>query len=160
MPKFDPNDPRKYLNAQQPDLFAPVNSLLPDSGSRTQFATGAVRDAQPGKGHFMDIPPIALQKLARRFEDGAAKYGRLNWQKGIPLSSFQNSLTRHTLAAAAGLTDEDHLGAILWNAAVWAWTEQEIEAGRLPKSLDDLPFRRRILGTLEALTNDPSFPTP
>lgn len=160
MPKFDPNDPRKPLYAQRPDLFAPVDPSLPDSGARTQFATGAVRENKAGKGRFADIPPCALRSLAKRFQDGEPAHGRGNWMKGLPLSSYQDSATRHILEAAQGHTDEDHFGAALWNIAAWQWTEQEIEAGRLPKSLDDLPFRRRILGTLEALTNDPSFPTP
>ena len=132
----------------KPDLFAPTDRLgpapvLPDSGSRTSFGTGAVRDAQPGKGHFADIPVCALEAIAKRFEDGSVKYARGNWMKGIPLSSYQNSLQRHMLKAAQGHTDEDHFGAMLWNAACWLWTEREIEAGRLPRSLDDLPFRWR-----------------
>ena len=62
--------------------------------------------------------------------------------KGIPLSRYQDSLMRHTLAAAEGKTDEDHLGAVLWNAAAWAWTEEAIASGKLPATLKDLPFRQ------------------
>lgn len=116
-------------------------STLPDSGDRTNFSTGAVRDAMQGKGLPSLIPPQAIIRLARRFEDGAAKYSRNNWMKGIPLSRFQDAIQRHLLAAAEGKTDEDHLGAVLWNAAAWIWTEDEIAAGRLPAELDDLPYR-------------------
>jgi hypothetical protein len=119
-------------------------NILPDSGVRTEFATGAVRENKAGKGRFADIPPCALHSLARRFQDGEPTHGRGNWMKGIPLSSYQDATNRHTLAAAQGHTDEDHFGAALWNLACWQWTEQEIEAGRLPKSLDDLPFRRPL----------------
>jgi hypothetical protein len=116
---------------------------LPDSGKRTVYGTGAVRDASEGKGHFRSIPPVALRKLAERFEAGAKKYSDGNWRKGIPLSHYQDSATRHLLAWAEGKTDEDHMGAVLWNAACAAWTEEAIRNGDLPVELDDLPFRSR-----------------
>lgn len=122
-------------------ITANTDSALPDSGDRTNFSTGAVRDAMQGKGLPSLIPPQAIIRLAKRFEDGAVKYSRNNWMKGIPLSRFQDAIQRHLLAAAEGKTDEDHLGAVLWNAAAWIWTEDEIAAGRLPAELDDLPYR-------------------
>jgi len=115
---------------------------LPDSGERTAFTTGAVRDASLGKGIPSMIPPTAIRRMGKRFEDGASKYGAGNWMKGIPLSRYQDAIMRHTLAAAEGQTDEDHIGAILWNAAAWAWTEEAISSGALPKELDDLLFKR------------------
>jgi hypothetical protein len=63
--------------------------------------------------------------------------------KGIPLSRYQDSLTRHILAWAEGDKSEDHVGAVLWNAAAMDWTEQQIAAGKLPAALDDLPYRAR-----------------
>ena len=117
---------------------------LPDSGARTEFATGAVRDASPGKGLPSMIPPEALRRVALRFEDGAKKYGPNNWQKGIPLSRYQDAIMRHLMAWAEGKTDEDHLGAVGWNYCAVLWTEDEIKAGRLPAELDDLPFRIRL----------------
>ena len=127
------------------DLIEEVEEAptLPDTGDRTNFETGAVRDTMAGKGLPCLIPPEAIRRLARRFEDGAAKYGRDNWQKGIPLSRYQDAILRHTLAAAEGQTDEDHLGAVLWNAAAWIWTEDQIAAGNLPGSLNDLPYDQR-----------------
>lgn len=119
-------------------------SPIPDSGTRTNFSTGAVRDAATGKGLFSRIPPIALRKLAIRFEDGSIKYPDgehgPNWMRGIPLSRFFDAIQRHSISAAEGKTDEDHLGAVLWNASAWAWTENEINEGRLPVTLNDLPF--------------------
>jgi hypothetical protein len=116
---------------------------LPDTGTRSEFTTGAVRDAMSGKGLPSQIPPEAIRRLALRFEDGASKYGVQNWMQGIPLSRYVDAISRHTLAAAEGLDDEDHLGAVLWNSAAWIWTERQIIEGRLPAELDDLPFRRR-----------------
>lgn len=124
-------------------IEAEPTSVLPDSGERSEFNTGAVRDAMSGKGVPSLVPPAAIRSLSRRFEDGATKYGRDNWLKGIPLSRYVDAIIRHTLAAAEGQTDEDHLGAVLWNAAAWIETERRIQCQQLPESLDDLPYRER-----------------
>ena len=115
---------------------------LPDSGSRSKFETGAVRDAAAGKGHFSDIPPCALRAIAKRFEDGAAKYERGNYRKGIPLSRYFDSAMRHLLQWSEGDDTEDHAGAVLWNMACGLWTLEAIQAGELPGTLNDLPFRK------------------
>lgn len=118
-----------------------LSAYLPDSGARTEFTTGAVRDAMAGKGLPSMIPPIAIRAMARRFEDGAAKYGNLNFQRGIPLSRFVDSIYRHLLAWSEGDETEDHGGAVLWNMAVAMWTHEQIQDGSLPETLNDLPYR-------------------
>lgn len=122
----------------QPDA---EDGVLPDSGARSEYATGAVRDASDGKGMPHMIPPIAIRKMAKRFEDGAKKYARNNWMKGIPLSHYQDSAMRHLMQWSEGDESEDHMGAALWNLACAAWTEDAIQKGELPAELDDLPFR-------------------
>lgn len=118
-------------------------SELPDSGARTEFDTGAVRDAMAGKGLPSCIPPLSIRRLAKHYEAGAKKYALHNWMQGIPLSRYFDALIRHSLAAAEGKTDEDHLAAIMWNAASFMWTEEMIERGELPKELNDLPYYRK-----------------
>ena len=118
-------------------------TTLPDSGDRTEFATGAVRDIGKGKGLPSEIPPIALTRLARHCEAGAKKYGIGNFRKGIPLSRLYDSAFRHLLAASQGDNTEDHLAAVLWNVSVWMWTDAEISAGRLPADLNDLPYQEK-----------------
>lgn len=100
-----------------------------------------MRDGGDGKGLPSCIPPVALRALARRYADGAAKYGHGNWLQGIPLSRFYDAILRHAMAAMEGDTSEDHLGAVLWNAASWLETEARIRDGRLPRQLDDFTFR-------------------
>jgi len=94
-----------------------------------------------GKGWPSEIPPVAIRKMAKRFEDGGTKYNRGNWRLGIPLSRYYDAIWRHSMDWAEGKTDEDHMGAMLWNCACAAWTEEAIACGRLPKELDDLPYR-------------------
>tara|TARA_Y100001938_G_C8047858_1_gene409973 strand:- start:1068 stop:1430 length:363 start_codon:yes stop_codon:yes gene_type:complete len=111
---------------------------LPSSGSMSEFSTGAVRDAMLGKGMPSLLPTEALRMASRRFEDGANKYGRGNWKKGIPLSRYVDSINRHLWAYIDGCQEEDHLGAVIWNSMCLAQTQKWIETGRLPGELDDL----------------------
>ena len=115
--------------------------VLPDSGARSEFETGAVRDASEGKGLPSNIPPDFIRSVARRFEDGAIKYSAHNWMKGIPLSRYIDSTMRHLLHLMEGDTSEDHVGAIGWNAAAFQWTDAQIKSGKLPAELDDLQYR-------------------
>jgi len=113
---------------------------LPDSGARTAFETGAVRDSMEGKGFPSMIPTCAIMAMAKRFEDGATKYGADNWRKGIPTSRYCDSAYRHLMQCRDGDTTEDHFGAVLWNMACWLWTQNKINKGELPKELDDINY--------------------
>ena len=120
-----------------------IESVLPDSGARSDFGTGAVRDASLGKGLPSLIPTEALRAVARRFEDGATKYGRDNWQHGIPLSRYIDSLERHLWSFRDGDTSEDHGGAIVWNAMCLVQTKHWIKEGKLPNDLDDITIKTK-----------------
>ena len=65
--------------------------ILPDSGERIEFETGAVRDTTTGKGRYDLLSPIAIKRLAQHFENGGLKYKDRNWEKGIPLKRFLDS---------------------------------------------------------------------
>ena len=110
-----------------------------DSGARREFGTGSVRDVRAGKGRYDLLPPYVIDRLARHFENGAAKYGDRNWQKGQPLSGYLDSALRHTFNLLDGMTDEDHAAAAMWNIGAFIWTQREIAEGRLPAELDDMP---------------------
>lgn len=155
------------------------SSEIKDSGDRTKFSTGAVRDLHDGKGRFDLMPldivsrviqyyqdpsieddgyfapcdvfslihkfkidgdaqhlyvaishfiyymlegntePKALYSflldLAKHYENGAKKYGENNWQKGLPLHSCIDSALRHYTKFQAGMKDEPHHVAFVWN---------------------------------------------
>ena len=126
------------MGAEQLEFDFMNTSVLPDSGARSEFDTGAVRDAMSGKGMPSLIPIEALRLVAKRFEDGATKYGRDNWKKGIPLSRYVDSLYRHLWQFMEDDTKEDHAGAIVWNAMCLIQTKADIDNGKLPESLNDL----------------------
>ena len=92
---------------------------IKDSGDRTQFETGAVRDMHSGKGRMDLLPMSALIELSKHCEDGAEKYGEHNVDKGIPQHSLCDSAMRHLTKYMRGDQDEDHLRAAAWNI-MWA----------------------------------------
>ena len=89
--------------------------MIKDSGERTEFSTGAVRDMQGGKGDMLSLPMAALLRLSVLYQEGAKKYGRFNYLKGIPVSSFIDSAERHLAKYIAGWDDEDHLASAAFN---------------------------------------------
>ena len=48
--------------------------MIVDSGQRTEFTTGAVRDMHENKGDMASIPWEAILRLSRHYENGAKKY--------------------------------------------------------------------------------------
>ena len=111
---------------------------IKDSGNRRAFETGSVRDMAGGKGRYDLIPPEALRRLAVHYEKGAIKYGDKNWQKGQPIHVYTDSMLRHAQKVLARFEDEDHLAAVMWNAAAIIYTRGAIRSGDLPESLEDL----------------------
>ena len=109
-----------------------------DSGKRQDFGTGSVRDCREGKGRYDLLPPYAIYRLARHFENGAKKYGDKNWTKGQNLSRYLDSALRHLFCYLGGSRSEDHLAAVAWNALAYIETENRIERGMLPKELNDM----------------------
>ena len=108
---------------------------LKDSGTRREFESGAVRDMAEGKGDMVALPNAAILRLSKHYETGAIKYGRWNYTKGIPVSSFLDSALRHLFKYLDGWDDEDHLSAAAFNVL----GAMEMEAHH--KELIDLPNR-------------------
>lgn len=124
----------KRINA-----IPPVNPIIKDSGTRSQFDTGAVRDGQTGKGRMDLLPVRAIMEVAKVFEEGARKYEPRNWEKGIPLSRFMDSGLRHAMKWLRGDRDEPHLAQACWNFLCLLDTQARIQEGVLSAELNDLP---------------------
>lgn len=92
---------------------------IKDSGERTTFSTGAVRDMHSGKDRMDLLPWAAIIEVSKHCEAGALKYGTHNVDKGIPTSSLMDSAMRHAAKYLDGQEDEDHLLAAAWNL-LWA----------------------------------------
>jgi hypothetical protein len=108
-------------------------------GPAREFSTGATRQNASGKGMPVLTCPYADDELAKHFEGGAVVHGPRNWEKGLPVSEYINSLVRHINAFKRGETDERHDRAILWNAHCLVSTLAKLSVGLLPPELDDMP---------------------
>ena len=97
--------------------------MIKDSGERTEFSTGAVRDMKDGKGRFDLLPWYGIMEVSKHCEEGAKKYGEHNVDRGIPLHSLVDSASRHLAKFMAGECDEDHLRAAAWNI-LWALNQR------------------------------------
>lgn len=87
-----------------------------DGGERISYGEGnAIREPSTGKGRHDLITPFGINRLAKWYELGAAKYADRNWEKGMPYSRYIGSAFRHLLAFMMGKEDEDHLAACAWN---------------------------------------------
>lgn len=109
--------------------------MICDSGKRTEFVTGAVRDLGEGKGDMVSIPWECILRLSRHYEAGAKKYRRFNFRQGIPLTSYLDSALRHTAKYMSGCDDEDHLSAAVFNLLGAMLVEQNTP------ELMDIPMR-------------------
>ena len=115
-----------------------------DSGERENFSTGSRRDTRIGKGRYDLIPPSAMRRIAKHYENGAAKYGDRNWEKGQPISRYIDSSLRHIYCYLEGEQQEDHVAAAIWNLMAIIHTTEKVEAGTLPAALDDLNAKEEV----------------
>ena len=116
-------------------VFGEDKPTIKDSGDRTEFGTGAVRDLHTGKGRMDLLPWKAIMQVSKHCENGAIKYGEHNVDRGIPAHSLIDSGMRHAAKFIAGETDEDHLVAAVWN---FLWL---LEMRATHPELMDIPWR-------------------
>ena len=128
MPK---NDYMKRLQEQRRQLS------IKDSGERTVFETGAMRDMHAGKGRMDLLPWEALIEVSKHCEEGALKYGERNCEKGIPIHSLVDSALRHIAGYMIGLDDEPHLRAAAWNILFAMYMEIK------HPEMQDIPARKK-----------------
>jgi len=99
--------------------------LTPDD--RHTFASGAMSSGL--KPRYDLIPTYALERIARRFELGAAKYGENNWVKGAQDRAFILDRINHAIEHLLHIADlikgpnvvpwrdiDDDAAAVVWGA--------------------------------------------
>ena len=140
------------------------DTKLKDSGQRSQFRTGAVRDLNATKGRFDLLPPGAVRQVARLYQIGNEKYpdgGGRNWERGIPLRSFLDSALRHLFCFMDKQVDEPHLVQATWNLLGLIQTVLWVADGKLSQDLsDDFPFPVRLIETDGAPSLFPASASP
>lgn len=66
-----------------------------------------------------------ILEVAIHYEEGCAKYGENNWQKGIPVNCYLDSAIRHYLKYRRMDKDEPHDRAFVWNIMCCIWEVDE-----------------------------------
>jgi hypothetical protein len=109
--------------------------------------TGAIRSDASGKGRLDLLPPWAVIRLAKHFEEatsGAHPYPERNWEKGVRVSRLISSALRHLLQYLGGDRSEPHEVAAAWNVMVLVETVHRVGSGELPATLMDIPTSDRM----------------
>lgn len=89
------------------------------------FESGAQRDTSYGKPNVHDLQGYTLLRFGYHMELGEQNYGSSNFLKGIPDEVAKESLARHYAKLMAGMNDEDHLSAIIFNCQLLMLNEQK-----------------------------------
>lgn len=64
--------------------------------------------------HYKSMSECLLD-LSIHYKEGAKKYKERNWEHGIPIHSFIDSVVRHYIKHMDGWEDENHKAAFVWN---------------------------------------------
>jgi len=116
-----------------------MTQKLEDSGERRTFSTGAVRDRGDLKPRPDLISPHAQLREGMIMTLGGVKYALRNWEQGMPISECLASAQRHIEQYKLGETNEDHIAQARWNLGAVIHFEEEIKAGRMDPTIDDMP---------------------
>lgn len=109
---------------------------IKDSGERTQFASGMVRDVTTGKVNFLKVMDGPMfERWAAHLTKGALKYpdiapGVANWTLANGPQEYQRALEsafRHMVAYLQGKTDEDHAAGVFFNINLAEYVKERIK---------------------------------
>lgn len=100
------------------------------------YESGATRSADAEGTRYDLLSPVALRAYAERMALGVASHGERNWERGVPMSAVIRHLMRHLVQWLDGDKSDDHLAAVLWNAAAAVHFE------RTRPDLIDVPARQ------------------
>lgn len=95
-----------------------------ENGGQVQFDTGAVRSSDAEGARFDLVSPIGLRRVAEACNEGAAKYGDYNWEKGMPIGDLLNHAIQHLYKYLSGDRSEDHLGHAAWGCMAACHSEE------------------------------------
>lgn len=111
-----------------------------DSGKRSEYASGMVRDTNEGKPRFDLLLPKGvpfhkqmLTRFAGLMSRGAEKYEARNWEKARgteELERYYDSAFRHLMQWISGETDEDHAAAVMFNIMAGEYVKDKIDESK------------------------------
>lgn len=90
-----------------------------DSGQRTQFDSGMVRDTTEGKiDYTLALDGPMFKRYAEHLTKGAQKYAKRNWMQASGREEYERfveSFLRHAMQWLEGDRSEDHAAAMWFN---------------------------------------------
>jgi hypothetical protein len=96
-----------------------------------EFTSGAKSSEQ--KPRYDLCPQAAFRRWAQRMAEGAKSHGDRNYQKGASDPVFRldriNHLLEHAHKFAEGDRSEDHLAAVMANAGMLIWFDEQDAKG-------------------------------
>jgi hypothetical protein len=99
-----------------------------------EFTSGAKSSAERDRFDLCEL--VAMKRWAKRMAKGAASHGERNYQKGardpVFIRDRVNHLIEHAMRYASGDRSDDHLGAVMANAGMLIWIEEQAS-----KTFDD-----------------------
>ena len=105
-----------------------------------EFRTGMHRDVDDEKPRFDLVTPVGipfdeqmLTRWAMLMARGAKKYGDRNWERArtaAELARFRSSAFRHFMQWFAGMDDEDHGAAVMFNVQGAEYVKYRMKAGK------------------------------
>ena len=110
---------------------------IKDSGNRTEYGSGMVRDLNENKERFDLLFPEGvpyeeqmITRFAAHLTKGAKKYSDRNWEKANSeqeLTDFKRSAWRHFVKWFLGMDDEDHASGVFFNITAYESTKYKIK---------------------------------
>lgn len=133
---------------------------IKDSGTRKQYESGMVRDADNKTEYDRLLDGPMLKRWAEHLTKGAVKYpdlenGRSNWtlaNSEVELRRFKQSAFRHFLSWIQGEVDEDHAAGIMFNVNGAEYVRQRLSEqldAELDKQSDEELYRELTEDTNE-----------
>ena len=114
------------------------NFIVKDSGKRSEYESGMVRDIQEDKEMFDLLLPEnipyeeqMLTRIAMHLTKGAKKYSERNWEKASgekEMKDFKKSAWRHFIKWYLGMEDEDHAAGTFFNIMGYETTKYKRES--------------------------------
>ncbi len=81
---------------------------------------------------------VGMPRLLEWLRQGAEKYSKFNWAKGIPITRCLDSLGRHFVSMMAGADDEDHGAAAFCNVTFICHYLDMIDRQMMDPAINDL----------------------
>jgi len=114
--------------------------IIKDSGNRTEYSSGMVRDKSEDKEKFDLLFPEGipyeeqmLTRFAIHLTKGAKKYSDRNWEKASgqqELLDFKRSAWRHFVKWYLGMIDEDHASGVFFNIMGYETTKYKLNGDK------------------------------